>query len=45
MTPEEMDAYVQKIVDKAPPLTSDQISKLRVLLAPAVQKIIKGNAA
>lgn len=30
--------YIQKIVDAAPPLTPEQRARLRVLLAPGVQR-------
>lgn len=34
MTGPELDEYVAQLVDTAPPLTEDQKSQLRVLLAP-----------
>jgi len=30
--------HIKRIVDAAPPLTHEQIAKLRVLLAPVVQR-------
>lgn len=40
MTKEEERAeYIRKIVDKAPPLTPEQISILRGLFAPTVEKL------
>lgn len=34
MTFEEMQAYVRRLVDEAPPLTSEQRARLAVLLRP-----------
>lgn len=31
----EIDAYIEKIVDRAPPLTAEQVAKLRVLIGLA----------
>lgn len=38
MTAEELDAYVERIVAHAPPLTTVQENRLAVLLRPAVDE-------
>ena len=35
--PSHIDAYVQRIVDEAPPLSAEQKSRLALLLRPSVR--------